>query len=384
MFVPNSHILQRALCRALLALACAQLAIGEEVKPSNSYSIVRLSEAQEFVDPSPTFVRLATFEEKIQLFPPQDAPQPREAPFSAPTPPGELESVTPNVLDEFEIGDLAPKTISVGRALLPVGSRAGMPELQTNQEAIAPFLSSDEVQPKVLRDAAEEPLSLPAPSLPETFHIEPRFNFNSDTPYGFTGPSGVLPSESQTSNHFIPVDDRWRLGQQDSDRYGKGHPAIDDYPGVKGILLDPYNQNVLKGDYPIFGQHTFLKLTAKNLTLVEPRQLPTPTTPFEATRRPGTAPFFGDPDQLVVASYNSFAIDLFHGNAAFKPNDWRVRVDLIYNFNNLTADELAIVSPDVRSGTARFRQDLALEEWFVEKKISDLSPYYDFCICTRW
>ena len=36
---------------------------------------------------------------------------------------------------------------------------------------------------------------------------------------------------------------------------------MDDYPGVKGAWWDPYNQNVLKGDYPIIGQHTFLNLT---------------------------------------------------------------------------------------------------------------------------
>ena len=235
-----------------------------------------------------------------------------------------------------------------------------------------------EIRPSVLRDAMVDSLELEPANPPETFHTDRLFRLDGDDPWGFTGRSGVRPTEHQTSNHFIPVDDRWRLGLDESDRYGKGHPPIDDYPGVKGIKWDPYNQNVLKGDYPIIGQHTFLKLTLKDLTLVEPRQLPTPTTPFEATRNPGSFPFFGDPDQLVVASYNSVAIDLFHGNTSFKPNDWRVRLDLIYNMNSLTADELAVVNPDVRSGTARFRQDIALEEWFFEAKLSDLSPYYDF------
>ena len=35
---------------------------------------------------------------------------------------------------------------------------------------------------------------------------------------------------------------------------------MDDYPRYVG--WDPYNQNVLKGDYPITGQHTFLNVTA--------------------------------------------------------------------------------------------------------------------------
>ncbi len=69
---------------------------------------------------------------------------------------------------------------------------------------------------------------------------------------------------------------------------------------------------------------------------------------------------------------------MFHGNAAFKPADWRVRLNLIYNLNHLVADELVVVSPDVREGTSRFRQDAALEEWFFETKLTDSSPYYDF------
>ncbi len=49
-------------------------------------------------------------------------------------------------------------------------------------------------------------------------------------PYGYAGPSGVAPTERQTSSHFVPLEDRWRLGAEPSDRYGKGHPVMDDYP----------------------------------------------------------------------------------------------------------------------------------------------------------
>ncbi|MCA9212641.1 MAG: hypothetical protein KDB27_06240 [Planctomycetales bacterium] len=255
------------------------------------------------------------------------------------------------------------------------------PDNQSHPETPASttsVLASDEsADPAVLRNSLSPTLQLPGIE-PPTDYTNPLWVTPTEAPYGFSGPSGVLPSEIQTSSHFIPVDDRWRIGLGDADRYGKGHPINDDYPGVEGAWYDPYNQNVLKGDYPIIGQHTFLKLSLKSLSLFEGRQLPTPTTPFEATRNPGTTAFFGDPDQFLFASYNSVAVDLFHGNASFKPNDWRIRVDMIYNMNNLTADELAIVSPDVRKGTSRFRQDVALEEWFVEAKLSDLSPYYDF------
>ncbi len=234
-----------------------------------------------------------------------------------------------------------------------------------------------EIRPKVLRDA-----NVPAEQLPDEEvplgEAAPYLVTPFDGPWGFTGPSGVLPTDVQSSSHFIPVEDRWRAGFPDWDRYGKAHPPLDDYPGIKGALWDPYNQNVLKGDYPIIGQHTFLKFTLKSLTLAEPRQLPTPTTPFEATRNPGQAEFFGDPDQWLFVQNTSLAVDLFHGNAAFKPPDWRIRLDMIFNMNHLVADELGVVNPSVLAGTGRFRQEVALEEWFFEAKLLDTSPYYDF------
>src|SRR5262249_55226729 len=72
------------------------------------------------------------------------------------------------------------------------------------------------------------------------------------------------------------------------------------------------------------------------------------------------------------------SVDLFHGDAAFKPVDWRVKLTPAFNLNNLTVEELAIVGPDVRKGEDRLRTFSTFQEWFVEKKIADLSPDYDF------
>jgi hypothetical protein len=233
------------------------------------------------------------------------------------------------------------------------------------------------VRPNVLRSAEELDEILPPQGLEDDF-TEPLWRFPLVPPLGFTGRSGVLPTEIQTSSHFVPIEDRWRQGTPQQDRYGRSHPPVDDYPGIEGAWWDPYNQNVLKGDYPIIGQHTFLKLSARSLNLLEGTQVPTATTPFEATRDPGQAGFFGDPDQFLFLQFNSIGVDLSHGNTAFKQQDWRVHLDMIYNLNHLVADELGVVSPDVRDGTARFRQQLALEQWFVETKLADTSPYYDF------
>src|SRR5262249_22126111 len=44
----------------------------------------------------------------------------------------------------------------------------------------------------------------------------------------------------------------------------------------------------------------------------------------------------------------------------------------------IAVSELAVVNPDVRRGLQRERSFLALQEWFYEQKLADLSPYYDF------
>ena len=216
-----------------------------------------------------------------------------------------------------------------------------------------------------------------------------------DLPPGFAGPSGIVPSEYGTGVDFAPVEDRWRIGFPEWDRNklleqhpllmqqllkgrGENELMVDDYPYVKGGMFDPYHQNVLKGDYPIVGQHTFLNLTFNSTQFIESRDTPTPTTPFESTLNPNSSEFFGDPDQLFYKHDLRVTADIFHGNTKFKPEDWRLLATMVYNMNYLDADELAIVSPDVRKGTTRFGDEFALDEWFYEEKLHDTSVNYDF------
>jgi hypothetical protein len=225
------------------------------------------------------------------------------------------------------------------------------------------------------------PLTPPpgGPTIPNVpFTGPPFYRPPVDAPLGYTGRSGIVPRDIQTDNHFVPVEDRWRIGFPSWDRYGKGYPLVDDYPYTPGRLWDPYGQNVLKGDYPIIGQHTFFVLTGQSRSLFEFRQVPIPTTPFESTANPRSYPFFGRPDQFVYLQYFALGLDLFHGDAAFKPVDWRLKVTPIFNINYLAGQELAVVNPDVRRGVDRGRTFLALEEWFFETKILDSSPNYDF------
>jgi hypothetical protein len=199
-----------------------------------------------------------------------------------------------------------------------------------------------------------------------------------DPPSGFAGPSGVLPTELQVDSDFVPVEDRWRIGFPEWDRYDKGHPPLDDYPYVDGNPLNSYKQNVLKGDYPIIGQNTFLDITAASVTVLEGRTLPTPAHGFDSSQRPFEMDFFGRPGQFVYSNNFVLSFDLFHGDAGFKPVDWRLKLTPIFNVNYLDVSEVGIVNPDVTRGTTRGRTWATLEEYFVETKLSDTSPYYDF------
>jgi hypothetical protein len=258
---------------------------------------------------------------------------------------------------------------------------AGADSLLQAQTFPAPSAGGLFQQPPVLSDPAIDRVPQDFAGLPSLILEDPYMpplRWPIDPPTGYTGPSGIIPREEQTSSHFVPMEDRWRIGFPEWDRYDRGFPTLEDYPYAPGDRLDPYRQNVLKGDYPIIGQHTFLQITAIEDLLMEARQVPTPTTPFESTDDPNSEEFFGDPDQFFLLNNMVLSFDLNHGDAAFKPTDWRIKLTNIFNVNHLVVDELAIVNPDVRKGTARGRFDYALEEWFFETKLADIGPEFDF------
>jgi hypothetical protein len=256
-------------------------------------------------------------------------------------------------------------------ALLFLCGVVGAGQVSHGQE---PTQANAEPRPTILN----RPLELALPPTEATPGTPGLLYLPWDPPLGYTGPSGILPRDVQESSDFVPVEDRWRIGFPPWDRYGKGHPVNDDYPYVEGHWWDPFNQNVLKGDYPIIGQHTFLNVTATSDIILEGRQIPTGTTAFESTTRPSRFEFFGSPNQFFTNHDFILSLDLSHGDAAFKPVDWRIHLTPIFNVNYLAVDELAVVNPDVRRGTTRGRTWWSLEEYFVETKLTDLSPDYDF------
>jgi Carboxypeptidase regulatory-like domain len=172
------------------------------------------------------------------------------------------------------------------------------------------------------------------------------------------------------------VPNRWALQQPDYSRY----PQKGEYIYTKSHWYDPFDRNRLKGDQPIWpdvlGQQTFLSLTASSETFFDGRRVPSPSGVSAA--QSGSAGFFGRGEQAFVDQTIRFTFDLFHGDASFKPVDWRIRITPELSLNDLNVRELGIVSPDVRKGANRFDDHLGFQEAFVEVKLADLSPNYDF------
>jgi hypothetical protein len=175
---------------------------------------------------------------------------------------------------------------------------------------------------------------------------------------------------------YNAVPDRWALEQPGYRRY----PQNGEYVYTRSRWFDPFNRNRWKGDQPIWpkvlGQQTFFNFTASSESLIDGRRVPSPSGVSAA--QPGSSAFFGKGEQVFFDETLRFSFDLFHGDASFKPVAWRIRITPELSLNNLKVRELGIVSPDVRHGTNRFDDHVGLQEAFVEVKLADLSPNYDF------
>jgi Carboxypeptidase regulatory-like domain len=173
------------------------------------------------------------------------------------------------------------------------------------------------------------------------------------------------------SANFSPSPDRWDIAMPDWRRY----ETQPDAPYVKGHWYDPFNRNKIKGDYPIFGQQWFFNFTGTSETGFDGRRLPTPSG---LSSDPGDNGFFGRGEQAFVSENLRLSFDLFRGDTSFRPVDFRVRITPEINLNFLQTRERGIVNVDTRKGTNRFDSHVGLQEAFVEAKIHDLSPNYDF------
>jgi len=200
-----------------------------------------------------------------------------------------------------------------------------------------------------------------------------RHRLDSDPAYVLNPVAEFLPPLADVYNK---VPDRWQLQQPEYRRY----PPQGEYLYVKPRWYDPFNRNKFKGDEPIWpsrlGQQTFLNLTATSDTFFDGRRVPSPSN--VSTAEPGSPEFFGRGEQAFLDQTFRFTFDLFHGDASFKPVDWRLRITPEVSLNDLKVRELGIVKPSPTADTNRLDSHFGLQEAFVEYKIHDLSANYDF------
>lgn len=265
----------------------------------------------------------------------------------------------------LQVGKALTLCLQLQREAGPVSEAPGVPR---RSEMIMPgaVVPPSEEEVTTVRELPRRRLPEPIPETPsvplEVLNAPPL----TDPPIGFTG-SGSRPNEGRAGDDFIEIRDRWRLGFPEWDRQ-TGYEA----PYHRGRPYDPYNQNVLKGDYPIIGQDIFMNLTGSSETLVDFRRVYTPSGVSAAD--PRSERFFGRGEQFFLRQNFELTVEVFKGSTAFKPQDWVFRITPVLNINYLNTRENGVVDIDVRRGTNRLDGHVGLQEFFVELKLADSPP----------
>jgi hypothetical protein len=197
-----------------------------------------------------------------------------------------------------------------------------------------------------------------------------------DRPTGYAGETTVQ-SAPQTKPDRREVRDRWRIGFPEYDRYGDRGARGRDVPFKRGRWYNPYNQSVLKGDYPVIGNKTFMILSAVSTSTGEQSRTPKPSD--VGAVRPGSAEFFGKPELLAINQTFQFTFEMFHGDSTFKPRDWAIKISPTFSLPNYArARENGVLNIDVRRGVTRTDTHFSLEEAFGEVKLANINANYDF------
>ena len=193
---------------------------------------------------------------------------------------------------------------------------------------------------------------------PEDF---PRQFADQETPEFPTYIYESIPPVANSASDFVAIHDRWRMF-------------------YAGKWYDPYNQNVLKGDIPVFGSpghEWFTELSIISDTLYESRRIPVPVG-FASTERADSNNVFGDGDQWMVVQNVITSLSLIRGNTAFKPPDFELRVAPVFNFNHVEADEDGLLKADPSFGSVRSDNFVGFQELFADIHLANLSERYDF------
>jgi hypothetical protein len=165
-------------------------------------------------------------------------------------------------------------------------------------------------------------------------------------------------------NDFKPLPNRWSIAYPEDPRFATGK------------IIDPYNQNVLKGDKPFAGNSLFFTLTAELFIPTEFRRVPVGSG--VSTANPSELEFFGNGKNGFASPRGTLSAEIFHGDTSFRQKDWAIKATGVFDVNYVINGETNQVDVDVREGKTRRRQDASLEEAFGEARLFTVSPNFDF------
>ena len=211
-------------------------------------------------------------------------------------------------------------------------------------------------------------------------------------------PPEAFPPDSY--DYAIP--DRWRLMKTLCGTL-VGDPNTRGLCGpVRHSILDPYHQNVYKGDRPLCistpeererrkaagiprcrtpwflnGDDWFLVLSAASDTVIEPRSFPIPVG-VQTTSRPGSLDTFGRSQSFVAAQTFLAGFDLFKGSTAYKPPEIEFKVQLAYQVNYADVPERRILNVRPSRHNLRYDQFVGVQEAFIDYHIRNTSTRFDF------
>ena len=170
-----------------------------------------------------------------------------------------------------------------------------------------------------------------------------------------------VPDRNSSASDFVPVPDRWRMF-------------------YAGKWYDPYNQNILKGDLPVFGSpghEWFFKLDLISETRVQRSKVAFPVG-ISSTVKPGRINTLGNGMLSGVVQNVITRASLIRGNTTFKPPEYEIRITPVFSFNRFQTNETGVLNINPSRGRTRNDDHIGFLELFGDLHLLDISDRYDF------
>lgn len=219
----------------------------------------------------------------------------------------------------------------------------------------------------------------------------PGYNAPLPAPVTQTNPGAVrAPPPEAFPTDQIPLPDRWRIMTSLCPAKGGDQSIYDVFRAMREVChspLDPYHQNVWKGDrpierskvkwLPIYDDDWFFEANAVSDTVVEPRSLPLPTSGV-ANQGPGRTDTFGGDRSLIVSQTVLVGASLIKGSTVFKPPEIEYHLTLGFNLNYVQVSERQILNVDAARPLHRTDGFVGVQEIYVDYHLRNVSDRYDF------